>query len=89
MGESQEHGFPLSFNPFLRVGLQGSRITSKDGLLGPLGPFRRKTLRSEGPGEAHGCILYGAGRPRRKFLVIYYSETRTSSQRGKTEEELQ
>ena len=33
MGESQKLGFQLSFNRFLRVGFQGSRVTSNGGLL--------------------------------------------------------
>jgi len=33
MGESQKQGFQLSFNRFLRVGFQGSRVTSNGGLI--------------------------------------------------------
>ncbi len=33
MGESQKHAFQLSFNRFLRVGFQGSRVTSDGGLV--------------------------------------------------------
>ena len=33
MGESGKHGFQLSFNRFLRVGFQGSRVTSNGGLI--------------------------------------------------------
>ena len=33
MGESQKQGLHLSFNRFLRVGFQGSRVTSNGGLL--------------------------------------------------------
>ena len=33
MGESQKLGFQLSFNRFMRVGFQGSRVTSNGGLL--------------------------------------------------------
>ena len=33
MGESHKQGFQLSFNRFLRVGFQGSRVTSNGGLL--------------------------------------------------------
>jgi len=33
MGENQKQGFQLSFNRFLRVGFQGSRVTSNGGLL--------------------------------------------------------
>ncbi len=32
MGESQKQGFQLSFNRFLRVAFQGSRVTSNRGL---------------------------------------------------------
>ena len=33
MGESGKQGFQLSFNRFLRVGFQGSRVTSNGGLI--------------------------------------------------------
>jgi hypothetical protein len=33
MGEGQKQGFQLSFNRFLRVGIQGSRVTSNGGLI--------------------------------------------------------
>ena len=33
MGESPKQGFQLSFNRFLRVGVQGSRVTSNGGLI--------------------------------------------------------
>jgi hypothetical protein len=33
MGESEKQGFQLSFNRFLRVGFQGSRVTSNGGLI--------------------------------------------------------
>ena len=33
MGESQKQAFQLSFNRFLRVTFQGSRITSDGGLI--------------------------------------------------------
>ncbi len=33
MGESQKQGFQLSFNRFLRVAFQGSRVTSNGGLI--------------------------------------------------------
>ena len=33
MGESQKQGFQLSFNRFLRVDFQGSRVTSNGGLI--------------------------------------------------------
>jgi hypothetical protein len=33
MGEAQKQGFQLSFNRFLRVGFQRSRVTSNGGLL--------------------------------------------------------
>lgn len=33
MGESEKRAFQLSFNRFLRVGLQGSRVTSNGGLV--------------------------------------------------------
>ncbi len=33
MGEGQQQGFQLSFNRFLRVGFQGSRVTSDGGLI--------------------------------------------------------
>ena len=33
MGESQKQSFQLSFNRFLRVGFQGSRVTSDGGLI--------------------------------------------------------
>ena len=33
MGESQKQGFQLSFNRFLRIGFQGSRVTSNGGLI--------------------------------------------------------
>jgi hypothetical protein len=33
MGESQKQGFQLSFNLFLRIGFQGSRVTSNGGLI--------------------------------------------------------
>ena len=33
MGESQNQPFQLSFNRFLRVGFQGSRVTSDGGLI--------------------------------------------------------
>ena len=33
MGESGKQGFQLSFNRFLRVGVQGSRVTSNGGLI--------------------------------------------------------
>ena len=33
MGESQKQEFQLSFNRFLRVGFQGSRVTSNGGLI--------------------------------------------------------
>ena len=33
MGESQKQAFQLSFNRFLRVGFQGSRVTSDGGLI--------------------------------------------------------
>ena len=33
MGEGQKQGFQLSFNRFLRVGFQGSRVTSNGGLI--------------------------------------------------------
>jgi hypothetical protein len=33
MGEGQKQGFRLSFNRFLRVDFQGSRVTSNGGLL--------------------------------------------------------
>ena len=33
MGESEKQGFQLSFNRFLRVGFQGSRVTSDGGLI--------------------------------------------------------
>jgi len=33
MGEDQKQGFQLSFNRFLRVGFQGSRVTSDGGLI--------------------------------------------------------
>ena len=32
-GESEKHPFQLSFNRFLRVGFQGSRVTSNGGLI--------------------------------------------------------
>ena len=33
MGEGQKQGFQVSFNRFLRVGFQGSRMTSNGGLI--------------------------------------------------------
>ncbi len=33
MGDSQKQGFHLSFNRFLRVAFQGSRVTSNGGLI--------------------------------------------------------
>jgi hypothetical protein len=33
MGESQKQGFQLSFNRLLRIGFQGSRVTSNGGLI--------------------------------------------------------
>jgi hypothetical protein len=33
MREGEKQGFQLSFNRFLRVGFQGSRVTSNEGLL--------------------------------------------------------
>ena len=33
MGESQKQGFQLSFNRFLRIGFQGSRVTTNGGLI--------------------------------------------------------
>ena len=33
MGEGQKQEFQLSFNRFLRVGFQGSRVTSDGGLI--------------------------------------------------------
>ena len=33
MGESQKQAFQLSFNRFLRVAFQGSRVTSNGGLI--------------------------------------------------------
>ena len=33
MGDGKKQGYQLSFNRFLRVGFQGSRVTSNGGLI--------------------------------------------------------
>ena len=51
MGEKQNQPFQLSFNASLKIGFQGSRVTSDEE---PLGTERTKDT---APAEAVGCII--------------------------------
>ncbi len=72
MGESEKQGFQLSFNRFLRVGFQGSRVTSQRGIGAGAGVGRaigiRRTRRTapHRPAGKQCAILFrgpGAAQP--------------------------
>ena len=65
MGESQKQAFQLSFNRFLRVAFQGSRVTSNGGLILVRElDKRRKNCARRAPLESNARILSTAGEPK-------------------------